>query len=322
MSSSPTPTPWPLSAVQRELVDKLFSFPEEVRIHDSDNEHNTFLRAFVERVEGNDMDGKLVKVSGGAEARLTNGPVKRAFTMLVSKYEQHWTAYVEEMFEHGEDESDSEEEEGEEQADGKASAPEHAMWNDADLVAKWNFTAFALVMNSSGHVLDAGSSGAKLMEHPFSNEEVQLIAQNAERAMQVSPAVMQMVVAGECDDVPTVLAAEGQLARLVYQSRSEMELLAFLECWLCVIAQLVEPEAMSNLKDLYVEIANDAVEKYGCAPNDSTEVSRYLREEWLKVVRKLVRALVDGARGTIAEYVYSLTAQHKKELTAEMLGGE
>jgi hypothetical protein len=138
----------------------------------------------------------------------------------------------------------------------------------------------------------------------------------------VSPAVMQMVVAGECDDVPTVLAAEGQLARLVYQSRSEMELLAFLECWLCVIAQLVEPEAMSNLKDLYVEIANDAVEKYGCAPNDSTEVSRYLREEWLKVVRKLVRALVDGARGTIAEYVYSLTAQHKKELTAEMLGGE
>jgi hypothetical protein len=253
------------------------------------------------------------------EYRLNYTTGRGIATAGITKYDNDWQKYIGSPFDDSDDgsgeeeedeegnESDSEEEEEEEEdeRDAKGRARDGALWNDADLVAKENFTAFALVMNSGEAVAKVGEGSAKHFPLLLGEGKRQRMLEQSKRNMQVSPAIMQMVVSGTCKELSTVLAAEGQVVRLLYQSETPMETLAFLECWLCVISQVVDGSELGELVGLYGNLADDAMNgmRSGAADEDV--------ESYRRAAKELLVSLIDVARQPLSGVVYGLAPEHK-----------
>lgn len=79
----------------------------------------------------------------------------------------------------------------------------------------------------------------------------------------VHPILLYDVVSGICNDVETIVAAEGQMVRCFADARSEWGRFCFFELWIDVIARLVPATVIAEkCKDVYMKVSR-ALEEDG-----------------------------------------------------------
>ena len=331
MSSSPTAqTEWPLSKEDDLLMQNLYLFPSCVRLV-FDLRYNTFSTAFVYRAAGGDDGACKCNCRNSRTCQKVEFNAElvgdRAFQGLMKAYEKDWNSMVqstalepeEEGGEGGESDSDDE-------AEGlhpssalqkRLFSVDNTLWCDGDFVASNHFTALALSTSSSEHVLTVGSPKRNLLVHEFTDEEEEEMRGLRFVPAMTSPAVLRMIVAGEVTDVQSVLSAEGQLARLLHQSSSAMEMLAYLEVWLCIICQLTETSFIQDCIDLASMLSEKAVVEQSAEDSTATRASRCVSRQEFLGHKEIMMLFVAEARLFIEDYCYEIRAEHEVGMRSE-----